>query len=305
MEVVALHKHGCDIAQATRDFLATCGASRSKTLNTIWLLQQLGALEVANDKIQIRADEFGDTTKLAIFLGRQIANRLVEKIVNERAVNCVQARGPNFELWLDSMIIPGVDEGLPLWVVDFSVASREKTGSRFWKLSDRHRELFIDSLRLVNREKLKKGLTADHLKNRLDAMAELGDEGESWVLEFERRRLVGHPLVDQITLVSKDDVTAGYDMVSFSGHSSLHYDLFIEVKTYANDRRFFWSQNEINVAKQLGEQYAIYLVSRKEMENPDYRPQIIYGPHSALFEAAHNAWSVTPTTFECVAKGGV
>ncbi len=61
--------------------------------------------------------------------------------------------------------------------------------------------------------------------------------------------------------VSKEKTDAGYDIASFSGEKiSLIFDRFIEVKaTTGNYPMFYWSENEIEKAKIIGEQYFIYL----------------------------------------------
>lgn len=99
-------------------------------------------------------------------------------------------------------------------------------------------------------------------------------------------------------------MAAGYDIASFSSLSTLHHDLFIEVKSFAGAKRFFWTRNEIEIAEEFGEQYALYLVDIGNMREPSYKPQIILGPHSALFLSTASGWSVSPTTYECIADPG-
>ena len=63
-----------------------------------------------------------------------------------------------------------------------------------------------------------------------------------------------------IRRISHVRVNAGYDIESFNGPSpAVNYDRFIEVKAARGPQmRFFWTQNEIQVATRLGERYWIY-----------------------------------------------
>ncbi len=53
----------------------------------------------------------------------------------------------------------------------------------------------------------------------------------------------------------------------------------MKVKSYdGKNPYFFWSRNEVNVAKRKLEKYWIYLVNRTEMNNVDYKPIMIQNP---------------------------
>jgi len=44
-------------------------------------------------------------------------------------------------------------------------------------------------------------------------------------------------------------VNAGYDIQSFNDNKSIIIDKFIEVKSYEGTPYFYWSKNEVEVAK--------------------------------------------------------
>ena len=69
--------------------------------------------------------------------------------------------------------------------------------------------------------------------------------------------------------ISNVRVNAGYDIESFDGPSPpVAYDRFIEVKGAKSDKlRFFWSDNEIKVAKKLGKRYWIYFQGSVDVKN--------------------------------------
>ncbi len=91
----------------------------------------------------------------------------------------------------------------------------------------------------------------------------LGRAGESFVIDIEKRRLIGanrSDLAHQVRWVAAEEGDgAGYDIASFSlaGHPQL-----IEVKTTNGSCRtpFFLSRNEYNISRQFSEQWLIYRV---------------------------------------------
>lgn len=108
-----------------------------------------------------------------------------------------------------------------------------------------------------------KGLTEERLRELLLEREALGDVGEQLAMAFERRRLIeaGHVVEAHcIRRISKLRVNAGYDLESFDGQApSGSFDRFIEVKaSRSNELRFYWTENEMKVAQQLGTRYWIY-----------------------------------------------
>ncbi|MFZ2522508.1 MAG: DUF3883 domain-containing protein [Minisyncoccia bacterium] len=90
----------------------------------------------------------------------------------------------------------------------------------------------------------------------------LGLKAELAVLAYEHKKLSKYPgLAKQIVHVSRSDVGAGYDIQSFTYADGAPTLKYIEVKAVsANDFSFFWSINEIEVAKWYRQQYYLYLV---------------------------------------------
>lgn len=133
------------------------------------------------------------------------------------------------------------------------------------------------------------------LQKKLEANTKAGEKAEQFVLEYERRRIKNDQLIKEIRIISIIDVLAGYDIVSFSSDTSIFHDRFIEVKAITADNSFFWSRNELEVAKLKGQEYCLYLVNLSEIQNPVYEPFIIINPADALFNSMN--WLVTPETF--------
>lgn len=108
-----------------------------------------------------------------------------------------------------------------------------------------------------------KGFTEEQFLEYLEEKKEVGDLAESLVLKWEAERLRRAGYVAEsmsVRSISKLRVDAGYDIDSFDGDTpNMQYNRFIEVKGARSSKvRFFWSDNEIEIAKQLGERYWIY-----------------------------------------------
>jgi len=110
-----------------------------------------------------------------------------------------------------------------------------------------------------------------------------GKEAENFVLRYEQHRLKGHSKWQSIRIISRIDITAGYDLVSFETLVSKAPDRFIEVKSYSKEPEFYWSKNEVRVAELKRRRYYLYLVDREVMQQPGYEPIIIQDPHRNVF----------------------
>ena len=89
---------------------------------------------------------------------------------------------------------------------------------------------------------------------------QIGDLGEEFALRFERWRLRNYPELEaQIKHVSRDDDTAGYDILSYEEDGSPR---FVEVKSTAGelDTPFFISAHEYEVANEKMDKYFILRV---------------------------------------------
>lgn len=138
-------------------------------------------------------------------------------------------------------------------------------------------------------------MTLNQLKLRLEANAVAGAKAEAFVLEYEKRRIHNPILQKSIKLISEIDVRAGYDIVSFESDASISYDRFVEVKAVSSDMSFFWSRNELGIAKLQGEKYFLYLVDLSKIGDKEYNPVIISNPVATIMESQE--WFVEPETY--------
>lgn len=160
-------------------------------------------------------------------------------------------------------------------------------------VNTKYKKLFDKNI-LPEIKKLKIGL--DELDNKLAQQRIYGEEAEEFVVEFEKNRLKDFPNYKRIAKISDYDVAAGYDVVSFNDGDSKVHDRFIEVKSYVGNFNFFWSENEINVARIKSSQYFLYLVNRDKMEQSGYVPEIIQDPYLDVYSNG-TTWNLKPTKF--------
>jgi len=127
-------------------------------------------------------------------------------------------------------------------------------------------------------------MSMDELKKILNHNEILGREAEKYVLDVEKTRLIAHPALGNIKIISDYDVSAGYDIISYETSISKGHDKFIEVKSYADEPNFHWSRKEIDVARIKKEQYYLYLVDRNQINNKLYAPLIIKNPYLHIIQ---------------------
>ncbi len=97
------------------------------------------------------------------------------------------------------------------------------------------------------------------LKNK----EKLGLDAEKIVLVYEINRLNNQPLLqEQIEHTSKINVSAGYDIKSFTIFNENNaIPRYIEVKAVSiMDYKFYWSRNEIETARKYQNEYYLYLL---------------------------------------------
>ena len=154
--------------------------------------------------------------------------------------------------------------------------------------------LVVDSLK-ESRFTSKRKRTLSELKSQLDRQEQLGKESEMFILNFEQQRLQGHPSIHSIRRISEDHANAGFDIESFNDKESLFIDRYIEVKSFSGNVAFYWSQHEIQTAKELMDKYFLYLVDRDKMLLSGYIPRIFQNPYQKIFE--NEFWKKEPETW--------
>ncbi|HEV7659706.1 MAG TPA: DUF3883 domain-containing protein [Allosphingosinicella sp.] len=294
LEMLDQSHGGVTPEQVARDLSARRAASYSRTYNSIAMLEEGGIVALCEGRVQLRDPAPEDwRPRIADWVMRRIADRIAQ-----HGAHALQLH--DGDLVIDPMQLPGPVDGLRLWLIEFGIAWRSGSSSRQWLIAKEFEGFFLNAARSWN-NKTRRQISQAALEEQLAQQAVDGAVAEEWILQRERKRLAGHPLIEQVIRLSIEDAGAGFDIISFSNTTSIVHDRFLEIKSFSGSRRFFWSRNEIGTARRLGEMYHLCIVDRDRMQNPDYAPQIISGPYAALIETEDNGWSISPTTYECVA----
>ncbi len=135
-------------------------------------------------------------------------------------------------------------------------------------------------------------ITPEALRRLIDLKEIIGQESEEFAYEFELSRLKKLGVLRKPLQVSLIDVSKGFDIASYQNETSTYYDRFIEVKTFSSNN-FYISKNEFLKAKELQDNYYIYLVCKNPNDNTKY-VEVIRNPAS-LFGG--DTWGIEPDNF--------
>ncbi|TAA73142.1 DUF3883 domain-containing protein [Planococcus salinarum] len=137
-------------------------------------------------------------------------------------------------------------------------------------------------------------MTLDELQAKLKKQSDAGKAAEDHAVTYEKKRLRSLGFfaeAEKVECISESIVNAGYDILSYSSQS-LEPDRFIEVKSFNSGHTFYWSRNELEVAKFLGDSYFLYLVTHSESKQVEIR--VIQNPYSFILANAN----IEPVQYE-------
>ena len=140
----------------------------------------------------------------------------------------------------------------------------------------------------------------DLLAKSTAARDELGLSAEIAVIEFEKERL-GPKLANEVDHVALRNAAAGYDIRSITvADDRRMMPRYIEVKAVSPaSMRFYWTQNEMNVAQVLEESYYLYLLPVNAGGSFDLaRLMMIRNPHIAVL-GSKTEWIIEPDVICC------
>jgi hypothetical protein len=165
-------------------------------------------------------------------------------------------------------------------LIDFNVLKVHPTNEiNNLIINTRYKKIF-DKVILPEIKKRKIGI--EEFTRSIEQQQIYGEEAERFVLKYEHNRLDG---IKEIQWVAEYTVNAGYDIASFETINDKEPNRFIEVKSYDGVKPyFFWSRNEMEVAKRKLNEYWLYLINRKEIDKKDYKPLCIRNPSVNVLE---------------------
>ncbi len=179
------------------------------------------------------------------------------------------------------------------YLIDLGIVSYDSAASCY-RLAQEHSSLYASA------QEGFKATPPSELKRRLEAQEALGWRVEQEIMRFERHR-VGRRLEKQVKQISVRDVAAGYDVLSVTRcEDGATVPRYIEVKAVsANDFQFFWTANEVAMAKLFGSWYYLYLVpivsgGRVDVDNL----QVIADPYKVVLGSG-SKWFVETGVMKC------
>jgi len=176
-------------------------------------------------------------------------------------------------------------------LINLGLLSRDNLIPNHLVVQSEFQEWFIETvIPLIEKSKIK-NRSLKSLEHLHQVQKSMGMEAEEFVLKYERERRSGHPNCSNIKIVSEEDTSAGYDILSYQTDTSIFLDKHIEVKSYDDNESFYWSKNEIEVAKIKQDKYYLYLVKRSEMSSSGYEPIVIQNPYKEVLN--NTTWKKT------------
>ncbi len=221
-------------------------------------------------------------------------NEAQKQLVTERIIFLGPWSNHARELF-NSFSLNQLTEAYELSMGDSSLSKNQSASIHFFK----HLGILQEGKFVIQVEKkyseLVYQLTADgkvmseqQLEKILMENRKLGARAENVVVEFEKKRLrkLGKPMqAELVKRISTINVAAGYDIESFDGTTDdIFPNRFIEVKATTGDLlHFYWSINEMNVAKKKKNRYWIYMMTNFKEDNPyDTVPILIQNPEYSI-----------------------
>ena len=151
-----------------------------------------------------------------------------------------------------------------------------------FSINDEYKKLFLSVVIPLIESSQHGNVTLEEMKDRQRVQEQQGKEAEEFVLSFEQSRLRHHINIDNVKIISEDNVSAGYDIQSYQDGQAIIINRFIEVKSFSGNESFYWSKNEIDISKKKENQYCLYLVDRDKMKKKGYKPIIIQNPYNNI-----------------------
>jgi hypothetical protein len=144
------------------------------------------------------------------------------------------------------------------------------------------------------------GVSPSQLRQRMQAREALGMQAELAILRSERLR-VGSQFENRVIHIAAQDVAAGYDILSLTlARDKGRVPRYIEVKAVpASTYCFYWTENELAMAKLFGTWYYLYLVPVGPGGCIDADAvRIVPDPHSAMLGPG-SRWIVETGIVKC------
>ena len=269
--------------------VASSGHFLSKTifLITLKLLEQMKYVDISESKV-LRKKHFNRAAFLEDFITHLDQIQVLNRVFYPANLK-LDSSNNQYYLFTNSISLEL--SAIRNFLIDSKFLTQDSSKFKLY-INSEFKKITEDFIfPLIENESVKRRLTPEGFKKLLETQERHGFEAELFVLEYERERLSMHPRVNDIQHVAKLNVSAGFDILSFSRNQSYILDREIEVKSYVGTPSFYLSRNEYNRAKKNKSGYFIYLVDREKIRTKNYNPTIIENPFESLKNSDN--WSCT------------
>tara|TARA_Y100001936_G_C16061085_1_gene664162 strand:+ start:736 stop:1629 length:894 start_codon:yes stop_codon:yes gene_type:complete len=236
------------------------------------LLNSLKIIKIKNSNVQLENYMKGEST-----------NDIVAKSLFETTSEYKDLILDYFSLFNKDDNCYTIDSNLPSYAFIanflFSLSVIRRNGDDKFEIVD----TFIKYIRTKKTRYSLSQFEIDNLQRK-----KIGREAELQVVQYENNRLKnfkGKKLIAE--MVSDDDISLGYDILSYSLIDNIPRRRFIEVKAISSKKKdFYWSIGEITAAEQYGESYFLYLLpvlndTKFDLSNI----LIISNPHQTIYNS--------------------
>lgn len=141
----------------------------------------------------------------------------------------------------------------------------------------------FDYQKKVLQKKKQAVITPKRLNKILSEKNKIGLLAELRIVEYEKNRLKGLGINNDVEHVAMVNVALGYDIKSWETENNKRY---IEVKAVSkSDYKFHWSKNEIEISEKYGDEYFLYLLPVKDNKTFDIDLLVeIKNPYDVIFK---------------------
>lgn len=235
-----------------------------------------GVLESLNEYLRedVLLEEFKSRFLETLFTNKRVANNLQEFLSNFKIENNTIVFHATYAEKIKYSDIKNL-----LIELNFISLSSDKNS---YLINPRNSDLFLKQLN-------NSGFSIEAFKKKQQENEFIGHCAEIAVIEFELKRLVDINIQkNEIEHTSQLNTYAGFDIKSFENsldNNANRILRYIEVKAVSiEDYKFFWSRNEIEIAKILGDSYFLYLLPVMSNVNFDFEKiQIIKNPFKNIY----------------------
>lgn len=249
------------------------------------MLQEMRIVEVRDNRIEVMVTEEG------------LKEFIIKRIFAQNIYD------PLAKFLLQFSLSDGVYKLPSTKLMNIEFQSERKFLAQMGVIQEVEGVFYVCSDELQTRILMNKRITLEMLDKALVEQRNLGTDAENFVVEEEKKKATSFPNVipmESIYSVSKNAANAGFDIVSFNtqqAQQGKHEQIYIEVKTFSGGiKNFYWTHNEIQIAKLLARKYYLYIV-----ENFNNRFEIsAVVPNPYDFFIVRDNWRAEPTDYHII-----